>query len=268
METRSTFRLPVRALSPGNRILRAASFFTAAGVMDEAGRRAKLLVVFAAETKAALHDDYHRNTGVVPHCSNAALLRDIPDDIDVYLFGSNCRSVSRAGKKDGLGREDDWKDFDRVVIHMSESSVKACLFECSDDLVHDPGCERVLVHVIGAFEAAGFDVKFDSACPTDFGWGVTRRRAIFVCLRKRVAEVAGFNHDAIRVLTSGPIGKHTGRTKCVEDYLERPRGGPTGLGVINFEEWSASQRSDHGEEWAISWFPAFDQGQAERHSAR
>ena len=103
---------------PGSRNHRAASFFSGCVVMCEAGRRAKMSVCFAAEKNRALHADYHYNTGVVPYNSNAALLHEIPDDIDVYLFGSNYRSVSRAGLKRCLGQTDDWEEFDRVVTHM------------------------------------------------------------------------------------------------------------------------------------------------------
>jgi len=243
---------------PGNACFRAASFFTGPGVMDEAARRGKLRVVCAAEKNKSLHADYYANTGVSPYGSNAELLRDIPDDIDVYLFGSNCRSVSRAGLKKMLGQTDDWVEFDRVVTHMGSSSVKACLYECSSDLVNDYACERTLHHVLNAFDAAGFEVKYDVACPSFFGWGVTRLRAIFVCVRKRVAAMAGFRHAALQVITEGPIGRHAVQKRCVADYLERPRGGLAGPGVVNFEEWRLARLVDHGEAWAIDWFPPYD----------
>ena len=243
---------------PGNACYRAASFFTGAGVMDEAARRAKQRVVCAAETNKSLHADYYANTGVTPYSSNAALLRDVPDDIDVYLFGSNCRSVSRAGMKKRLGQANDWAEFDRVVAHMGNSSVKACLYECASDLINDPDCERTLYHVLNAFDTAGFEVKYDVACPSYFGWGVTRLRAIFVCVRKRVAAMIGFRHAGLQVINEGPIGRHTEQKKCVADYLERPRGGPAGAGVVNFEEWRQARRAEHGEEWAIDWFPPYD----------
>jgi hypothetical protein len=210
------------------------------------------------EEQISAHQLPLQHRGGFPYNSNAELLRDIPDDIDVYLFGSNCRSVSRAGLKKCLDQGDDWEEFDRVVTHMCNSSVKACLYECSDDLVSDYQCERVLHHVLSAFDDAGFAVKYDVACPSDFGWGVTRRRSLFVCLRKSVAEMTSFDHLGVQVITSGPIGGHTGRTKCVADYMERPRGGPPGPGVVNFDDWCETRRADHGEVWKIDWFPPYD----------
>lgn len=134
--------------------------------MCEAGRRAKMSVCFAAEKNRTLHADYHYNTGVVPYNSNEELLQEIPDDIDVYLFGSNCRSVSRAGLKRGLGQTDVWKEFDRVVTHMRNASVKACLYECSDDFITDTNANEYCSTCSTPFDAAGFTTKYSVVCPT------------------------------------------------------------------------------------------------------
>ena len=210
----------------------------------------------ACRTDVSLHDDYHDNTGLVPYHSNAALLQDIPDDRSRCFFGSRCRSVARPGLKRGLGQDEDWLEFDRVVQHMGRSSVKACLYECSADLIRDAVCGPVLQHVLNTFDAAGFVVQFDVACPSNFGWGVARARALFVCLRRSVAEVVG--PDFARVVSSGPIGRHTGRTKCVADYMERPRGDSPGTGIVNFEEWREERRAKHDEDWEIQWFAPYD----------
>ena len=57
---------------PGATAYRAASFFTGAGIMDEASRKAKFVVVCCAEIDETLHEAYYDNTGVQPYPSNEA----------------------------------------------------------------------------------------------------------------------------------------------------------------------------------------------------
>ena len=95
-------------------------------------------MVYAAETNTDLHADYYANTGVTPYPSSEAMLADVPDDSDMLIFGSNCRSVARPGKHRGLGaQDDDWHEFERVFGHLKTSNILGFAYENVDDLLID-----------------------------------------------------------------------------------------------------------------------------------
>ena len=73
--------------------------------MDEAVRRAKYNVRGAAEIDSSYHDSYYENTGVQPHASNEALIREMPENVDMVTFGSRCRSIARPGVNRGFAQK-------------------------------------------------------------------------------------------------------------------------------------------------------------------
>jgi site-specific DNA-cytosine methylase len=91
----------------GSRTYRAASCFMGIGIFDEKGRRAKFVTCFATEADEHLRAVYHRNTGVTPYHSDKAMMVELPDDLDMLMFGSNCRSIATIGLKRGSAAIDD-----------------------------------------------------------------------------------------------------------------------------------------------------------------
>ena len=191
---------------PGAPVYRAASCFTGAGVFDEAARRAKFNVCFSAEVDANFHAPYYNNTGVSPYNSNAEMLRDMSDDVEMMIFGSNCRSIARSGLKRGKAATEDWAEFDRVVEYLGKSDILQFVYENVSDLVTDRQCSELLEHVLTAFDEAGYCVRYDLVDPANFGCGASRPRALFLGMKRRAGALVGFMDQSM--VTTGPIGKN------------------------------------------------------------
>ena len=242
---------------PGGRSYRAVSCFTGCGIFDEAARRAKYGVCFAAETDKTQRRPHHRNTGVTPYHSNERLLAELPDDIDMLMFGSDCRSIAKNGLGQGLGVTSDWAAFGRVVRHLKGSHITQFVYEQVDSIIVDPSCADVLAHVVSAFADAGYAVKHGVVDPSNFGCGVSRPRALFLGMkREEAASLVGFLDQP--VITSGPLGSHRVSNRCIADYLDQPRPDTSDPDVVEFESWREEREARSGEAWEIRWFVRYD----------
>jgi site-specific DNA-cytosine methylase len=241
---------------PGATAYRAASFFTGAGIMDEAARKAKFVVVCCAEIDESLHEAYYDNTGVQPYPSNEALIQKIPEDLDMVMFGSSCRSIARPGLKRGLDAREDWKEFDRVVEYLGTSNVLQCTYEMVSDLLEDPACSSVKDHVFRKFDEAGYTIKYGVVDPWDFGWGASRRRALVLAMKKEAAALVGFTSQP--VVSSGPIGQYHRTKRCTADYMDQPRSQTPDDDVVVFDDWQRDRWEKHQERWEIRWLPGYE----------
>ena len=57
--------------------------------------------------------------------------------------------------------------------------------------------------------------------PHQLRLGVSRRRALFLGMKKEAAKLVGFMSQP--VVTAGPIGRCHGTKRCIADYLDHPR---------------------------------------------
>jgi len=241
---------------PGGRVYRGVSFFTGWGIFDEAARLGKISICHAAETDKSQRRIYHRNTGVTPYHSNEALMAELPDDLDMAIFGSNCRSIAENGLKRGLGATEDWAAFGRVVHHLKGSRITQFVYEQVGSIVDDPQCADVLAHVLSAFADAGYAVKYSVVDPCNFGCGVSRPRALFLGMKEEAAALVGFLDQP--VIASGPLGSHRVTNKCVADFLDQPRTETSDPDVVEFESWKREREATSDEVWEIRWFERYN----------
>ena len=227
-----------------------ASFFTGAGVMDEAMRRAGYTLASAAETDTLHHASYGMNFGVTPYRSNAAALAELRDDIVTWVFGFECTSMARPGRREGLAHSS-WDAFDEIVTALKERQVLSFHCENVADLLESPAFERERHYVLDSFRDAGYVTIQGSVDPSDFGFACSRRRCHILGMRRDVAELVGWGDQAVATQPFDTMKAASPR--CIADRMPTPRGEVEEADAIDFHAFAAAEKAEHGREWYIKW---------------
>ena len=245
------------------RIYRAISLCSGAGVDSEAARMAGFRLVAAAEIDADLHEIYRDRFGVTPYGSNAELYKHIGKDIVLVTFGTECRSVSTAGPRDGLDRVSDWETFDAAVEFLEDNETPSFHYENSGALITNPKMGDVKQHILAKF-GAHYVLKYGVADAANYGKGASRERTHIIGLRKDIADVVGFEAGGI---ATSPFKNAECLPKCVADYIVE-RKGEGEPDQIELEVWIEERKKTHDETWTIVWAAAYKSEESRRSIRR
>ena len=229
-------------------VYRGAALCCACGGDSIAAQRGGIKIVAAAEHDTNSHEVYERYVGVTPFSSNKELIEAVPNDIVMVTFGTECRSMSDAGNKDGLGRTTDWATFDEVVDYLERDKVLCFHYENVAGLFEDKAFDDVKKHVFGRFKKE-YVIKAGVANAADFGSGASRRRTHVIGMRREAAKIAGFTSGGI--ITSPFLNKPC-YSKCVADFIV-DRHGPVEEGQIELDAWAYERAKVYGEGWWVEW---------------
>ena len=245
--------------------LKAASWWSGGGIMDEACRRAGFVMSMAAEVDDHHHDGYRRNFGIRPEKSNDECFRRMTNDIVMVCFGFECVSMAKNGKGEGLAHKS-WADFDAGVATLKKGQYLSFHCENVAPLLTGKQFERERAHVLESFRDAGYVTIQGIADPADFGWPCTRQRCHILGLRRDVAEVVGWEKQQVIRQPFDPTKKTSPR--CIADKMEQPRGRVRDEDVVDFDEFAAAEKQAHGRDWYIEWLPAFEAESQRRGMSR
>lgn len=191
---------------------------------------------------------------MAPYNSNEAMLTELPDDLEIIMFGSNCRSIAENELKRGPEAADDWAAFDRVVRYLKESFITQFVYEQVCATVGDPLCADRRAHpcpvgIRGRWLRA---VKYGVVHPCHFCCAVLIPRALFLVLKEEAVVLVGFLDQP--VITSEPLGSHRASSKYIAGHLGQPILETNDPDVIELEAWKEERAAASREAWEIRWF--------------
>ena len=256
VQWKDTFNL--RPLS--SRTYRAVSLCSGAGIDSEAARRSNFKVVYAAESREALRALFRDHFGVIPESSNSSLYEKITGDVVLCTFGTECRSLSTAGIRNGLGNTGDWDTFNEAVDYLERDKVLCFHYENVAALAEDSLQSEVFKHVLHRL-GKEYVLKWGVVCPSAFGKGAARRRTHIIGMRREEAAVCGFIGDIIsgKGVIDKPFSNAVIHPRCIADHIE-DRWGEMEEDQIDLRDWMTGRNKDarsNNERWEIVWAVGF-----------